>query len=253
MTIYAENSECNRIQEESMSSFVKGILPAEESRAIQEHISRCAQCAEDYSLVKQLATEVEKPDLALERLLSAERREQALEALLLSETVTGDVESSATTTRGSNRKSKSPLGRIRFNWSAVPDLFKGLIVGQSFALGVCLVVLFGAGTMRYNGEAPDASLPNYTTLTAPSSGQSAVDQAPGVHVFRVMFHPKATEGEIRELIASVSGQITSGPSLSGVYSIAVRGELDREAVLLELRSSPWMEFVEPVLHIGNQL
>lgn len=253
MTKHAEMVSCDRIQTLSMASYVKGILPVEESRAIQEHISKCSDCADDYKVVKQLTLEVEGVDFTLERLLSGESRERSLDALLASEVLNEGVGDFSVIEPVGRKASQTRIesGLFGFSWRQVPSLFKGVVVAQALALSICFALLFGLNDTGLTDDLSADSVPSYTTLTAPPTPDKTSEYAPGVHVFRVMFHPKATERDIRDLIASVRGQITNGPSLSGVYSIAVHGDLEREAVLLKLRSSPWMEFVEPVLHLGS--
>jgi hypothetical protein len=66
----------------------------------------------------------------------------------------------------------------------------------------------------------------------PLSGQRAVEGT----VIQLTFRPEATEAQIRVVVASVRGDIISGPGALGVYSIRVP-EDQRKAALVRLNSS----------------
>ena len=67
----------------------------------------------------------------------------------------------------------------------------------------------------------------------------------------MVFHGGATESNIRSLMNSVEGQIISGPSSTGFYTIVIiNKEEQSELVLNSLRQSPWIKLAEPAVN-GN--
>jgi hypothetical protein len=87
---------------------------------------------------------------------------------------------------------------------------------------------------RHTGSVSPVQPPAvYRTLSNP-------DPAPVPSVrLRVMFWPKATEREIRDLLHGVNGEITAGPSRSGAYTVEVPASGDPAGVVLaRLRSEP---------------
>ena len=256
---------CDYIQQDLMSSYVNGILPAENSRMVQEHISGCEHCAAEYLQVKQLISDMsnmDEEDMALEQLLSIEAKENSLDRMFAqidadnaSRLTAGEL--SQQEGMGDNKKQgavfsrSTALNQFKAQWQGVPQLIKHIFLAQTAVLSLFLLVMVGNwGVLLYDQSANGiVGQANYRTLTSEGGQSSAVPR--GMHIFRIMFHPKATETDIRELMTSLNAQLTAGPSLSGVYSVAISSSTDREKVLRAMRSSTWIEFAEPVVHLSR--
>ena len=83
-----------------------------------------------------------------------------------------------------------------------------------------------------------ASIEAFMLINAPV--YRAVAVAEDVREVRVLFAPDARQGQVRELLDQVRGQIKSGPGASGEYVLVLPGE-QSEAALAILRSAPIVE------------
>lgn len=78
-----------------------------------------------------------------------------------------------------------------------------------------------------DGFAPVTETPDETSLAA--------------HTLRVAFLPGATEGEIRELLQQIGGEITGGPSVLGLWTVSFPDDAAQVAGLEVLLASPLVE------------
>ncbi|MFS2033496.1 hypothetical protein ACEN8I_05660 [Polaromonas sp. CT11-55] len=110
--------------------------------------------------------------------------------------------------------------RGRWNaWLAAPRRYS--VAGLAAAVVLAQAALIGALLQR---EAPE-------TLT-PLSGETAA----GGELLQVTFKPRATEAQIRGLLAGLRAEIVSGPGALGVYTVRVP-EGQGQPVLASLRGS----------------
>lgn len=80
----------------------------------------------------------------------------------------------------------------------------------------------------------------YQTLSA----TQAVESSEAVRI-NVVFQPKAMESDIRELLYSVQGSVTSGPSKGGRYVISFAKDSDLQKTLETLQQAEIVLFAEP--------
>ncbi|MFY9822597.1 MAG: hypothetical protein WAM82_14525, partial [Thermoanaerobaculia bacterium] len=126
--------------------------------------------------------------------------------------------------------------------AATPRPLRGALVAQA-AIIVLLVGVLAWSELHANARSasPASSPPAaYQTLSDP-------EPAPGGTVaLRVMFSPRATEKEIRDLLLAVHGEITAGPSPFGVYTLEIKAaEHPISVVLTRLRSDSVVTLAEP--------
>jgi anti-sigma factor RsiW len=120
--------------------------------------------------------------------------------------------------------------------AATPRPLRGALLAQA----AIVVLLLGVVAWSALHSGPAQAPVTYQTLSDPAAAP-----APAL-ALRVMFSPRATEKEIRELLQSVGGEITAGPSPLGVYTVevpATGGPVS--AVLARLRSESVVTLAEP--------
>ena len=234
---------------ELLPEFANGMLTGALYNAVQQHIAHSPECFDEFKriqIVREATLNVEGP---LEDLLSTNTRNKNLENIF--EKI-DEFESEQTSNENgfeSGNKAlewlKNLANKVTRSWDVTPASARWTIASQAFLLIAAVSILVYQPLSR-NSVAPV----EYRTLTSPEQfNQSKTAADAGYRVFRVVFHPKSTESDVRNLVLGVGGQITSGPSLSGVYTLAVREQSDGGA-LQQLRESPWIEFAEPVIHVN---
>jgi len=127
-------------------------------------------------------------------------------------------------------------GKLASLLQATPRPLRWTLAAQAAA------ILLLVGALWWNAR-PAATAPagaTYVTLSNP-----AAPPVPSTRL-RVMFSPKATEQEIRQLLLGVRGSLVAGPSPIGAYTVQVPVAGDPVgAVLARLRTDPQVVFAEP--------
>lgn len=117
----------------------------------------------------------------------------------------------------------SPRSRAWINWS-LP-----MALAATFVLSVIVTVY----------------LPTRDGTLEPLSGQATTASTV---IVQVTFKPSAPEGEIRQLVASVQGEIVAGPGALGVYSLRIKKpRADQAVATLRARK----DLVESVSLVGQ--
>ena len=74
----------------------------------------------------------------------------------------------------------------------------------------------------------------------------AVQRRHGLGQIRgIVFQPNAQEADIRSLLQSIQGSVSSGPSREGRYVVSVGKQSDLEKVMRTLKQSKFVLFAEP--------
>jgi anti-sigma-K factor RskA len=83
-------------------------------------------------------------------------------------------------------------------------------------------------------------------LTRPGeeAGYAPVSETPAGFTLDVAFAPAASEGAIRELIRSVDGRVSDGPSAIGLWQLSFPNAEARDIALQSLAASPIVESVQ---------
>lgn len=202
--------------------FVNGSLSERERERVEAHLAECRRCQEEErasraaaEAVKGIGEVAPSPHPAqlrrlLDRVDEMEREERA------------------------HAGAWRVLAPFRALIEATPRPLRGALVAQV----AVILLLVGVLVWDATSSEPVGARNLYYTLS------SEVPKVRTVHL-RVMFSPRSTEKEIRELLLDVRGQITEGPSRIGVYTIAVPAGSDPVKMLLaRLRSEPQVVFAE---------
>ena len=220
-----------------LTSFVNGTLSRGQQRQIQEHLGHCEECFEELQLAQRISDGLNDSPAELEGLLSKSR----MEANLLS-TLDNAIVSPKTD------KIKF-LSEWRKNWHNTPVFSKSLVWSQAACLAVLATFIGISPSISENPLTAqtdsDQQFSEYRTLSDDEQIGVRTDQ---YLAYRIIFHAASTELDIRQLMNSVGAQIISGPSVSGVYTIAVVRETPQQDLILRsLRNSPWIKLAEPVI------
>ena len=126
-------------------------------------------------------------------------------------------------------------GKLASLLQATPRPLRWTLVAQAAA------ILLLAGGLAWSARPAVPSGPaSYVTLSSPAAAP-----VPSTRL-RVMFSPRATEQEIRQILLGVRGSLVAGPSPIGAYTVQVPATGDPVgAVLARLRTDPQVVFAEP--------
>ncbi|HEY4564410.1 MAG TPA: zf-HC2 domain-containing protein [Thermoanaerobaculia bacterium] len=211
--------------------YVNGSLAERERERVETHLAACLRCQGEERVCRRMAGDVARGGevapaphpVQLQRMLAR-------------------IEESENESAAGGWRLLAPLRALV---QATPRPLLGALVAQ--AAVILLLVGFLARSASRPGAAPTPPPAAYRTLSNP-------DAAPVPTVrLRVMFSPRATEKEIRELLQGIHGEITAGPSRMGAYTVEIPAADDPAgAVLARLRSEPQVVvFAEPVAGSGE--
>jgi hypothetical protein len=213
--------------------YVNGSLAERERERVETHLAACLRCQGEERVCRRMAGDVARGGevapaphpVQLQRMLAR-------------------IEESEREERESAAGGWRLLAPLRTLVQATPRPLLGALVAQ--AAVILLLVGFLARSASRPGAVPMPPSVYYT--------RSNPDAAPVPTVrLRVMFSPRATEKEIRELLQGIHGEITAGPSRMGAYTVEIPAADDPAgAVLARLRSEPQVVvFAEPVAGSGE--
>lgn len=196
--------------------YVNGTLSHQEQERVEAHLVECLRCQEEERACRRTAEAVrETGDAApsphpvqFQRLLARVEEHERGEAAR----------------RGRGRLSRLLADTPRFARRA-------LLAQAAMILALVGVLIWSATTGPIE----------FVTL----SDSAAAPPAAAAERLRVMFAPGTTEREIRELLLAFRGEIRSGPSPLGVYTLEIPEGSDPDVVLARLRSEPQVTFAQP--------
>ena len=216
--------------------YVNGSLAGREREKVEAHLAGCPRCQAEEAACRRTAAAVSgagesapSPHPAqFQRLL--ERVEEA------------------------ERAGGGWLAPIRSLLGATPRPLRGALLAQA----AMILLLVGALAWAWGARRPGVpGAPGAVSAAGPASGPAVyrtlsdpVARPARTARLRLMFSPKATEREIRELLLGVHGELTAGPSPLGVYTVEVPIEGTSPGdpvgvVLARLRSEAQVVFAEP--------
>lgn len=226
MKLLSKHSVQHRRAELIIPWLVNGSLPADAEPALQEHISKCPKCQEDYEeqLRVREAMRAEGP-----LVFAAESSYQKLLARIQNPEASREPRAAAAELR-----SPEAMRPFRRTPPAVRWLAAAVIL-QAFALGL------GAWAWHSSVAARNAG---YVTLTAASPSYGS-----GPRV-RILFKTDLSVGALQGVLGSVGAHIIDGPADGNVYTLGFAQPPDSPAVLEKrvaaLRDNPAVLFAEPV-------
>lgn len=205
--------------------YANGTLEDGERRAVESHLAACSRCREELSACRGLG------ELLRQVPENAPAPHPAHLARIMEKI--GDHERAAW---------QSPLESLRNLLTATPRPVRWALAAQ-----LVLVLGLGLGLNRSLLHRQPAAAPtDYRTL---SDGPAA--PVPSSRL-RVVFAPGTTEQEIRDLLLGIRGQIVSGPSSLGVYTVEVpTGPDPLDGVLAHVRKHRQVSLAEPVAGEGR--
>lgn len=204
--------------------YVNGTLPSEERRAVEEHLPGCPRCREEEAFCR--ATR--------EALAAAGEVAPSPHPVQLARLLAKVDEFEA----GRGGHGPRPfLAALRARLVPASPI-RALL---AFQLAVTALLV---GLLLWQQRQPQTLV--YRTLSA-----SEVPRGDTARV-RVLFREDATEKEIREILLRIQGEIVSGPSAFGTYTVEIPvGGEPTGALLTHLRSQPQVRLAEPVAGPGN--
>ena len=205
--------------------YVNGTLAMLEQRTVEEHLEGCLRCQAELETCRRLGEVVRQSEEIAPSLHPAQLARVMARI---------EAEEKGHGKRGWRRGLAAPLRSFRSWMGASPPFIRGALAAQ------LLLIVGLAGFLLWRPAAQPAV---YNTL---SDVEAAPHHASGTLV-RVVFADDTTEKEVRGLLLSLRGQIVSGPSPLGVYTVEIPSGPDPlDRVLAHLRSRPKVSFAEPV-------
>lgn len=242
--------ECEHEASLLLPWYVNKTLSQEEEKLVERHLSHCLYCQEQLEMEESIhavtnSTKINprKSDQAyLSRLFDEIEKEDATSLTdndyqndSIARKLFWFKKNKADDTKSGNGSEKSDL----FSTASLLRLLLGF---QLVTAALMAFVLVDRNTL--DGILYDTN-PTFRTLSS-DSAPTSIDAAR----YKILFSKQAQEGEIRKLLQEIRGEIVSGPSVNGVYSVDVKGvELARinyssEGLLNYLRNDPSIVFVE---------
>jgi hypothetical protein len=220
--------------------YANGTLSGPDRERVEDHAAGCGRCQDEIEICLRTATTIKSlgevapspHPVQLQRVLARiDEAEQAEES-----------------ERQEQRAGRRPFGVARVPRralqaliAATPRPLRGALVAQA-AVIVLLVGVLVWGELHTGAPPVSSAAVTYQTLSDPAPAPAAS----GVVTLRMMFSPKATEKEIRDLLLAVHGEIKAGPSPFGVYTVEVTAAGYSESVVLtRLRSDSVVMLAEP--------
>lgn len=203
--------------------YVTGTVSGPDRERVEDHLTRCRRCRDEAEICRRTAMAVK----GLGDVAPSPHPVQLQRVLARIDCMENEAGAAAD---GEREEPLAPSVR-RFG---LPRRALQMLVAQA----ALIVLLVGVLVWR---ELRTSSPALYQTLS-----DSAPAPAGRMIHLRMMFSPKATEKEIRDLLLAVQGEITAGPSPYGVYTveIATAGH-PLSVVLTRLRSEPVVILAEP--------
>jgi len=236
-----EHEECHLL----LPAYLHGKLNTDQQLAVQQHVARCTLCFDAQQEAEFLKSHISETPRELEEIVTSSAMQRNLDKTLNAIDHMGVAQF--------NKAAKKPFLKewfknIHQQWDITPFGFKGLMVGQ-FASIVAVLGLVTLLLTQPEQNLNPADVKTYQTLSDNNSTAVASNNALEYQVYRVVFHSAATEKDIRTLLNTVEGQIISGPSVSGVYTVAIiKNEQQNSLILNSLRQSPWTKLAEPAVN-----
>jgi anti-sigma factor RsiW len=222
---HTQNNALHQEVWELLPWYVNGTLARPELQRVEAHLALCESCQTELIRCQELATAIQMADeVAWEP--SAAHMQRLLERLNAAA-----VQHTATHSWWHTLVAR--CGQARAVLQSTPPVMRWAFAAQ----GVLVILL--ASVLVWRTPAAPQLYPTLSAVpqTAPRSGQ---------HI-RLVFADDITAGELRALLASVGGTITDGPSLMGVYTVAIPSSPPVDAVLNVVRAHQKVRLAEPVV------
>jgi hypothetical protein len=216
--------------------YVNGTLSSPDRERVEDHLPGCRRCQDEVETCQRTAVSIKglgevapsPHPVQLQRVLTRIDRMESMDE----DDEAGRLEA--------GEREEQPVAAGR--WFGVPRRALQALVAQA-ALIVLLVGALAWREMRSSAvRSSGSSSALYQTLSDPAPAP-----LPGGTLrLRLMFSPRATEKEIRDLLLAVHAEITAGPSPFGVYTVEITAAGHPVSVVLtRLRSDSVVILAEP--------
>jgi len=209
--------------------YVNQTLPEGERRTVEAHLADCPRCREEILTCQRLGEVIRQAE-EIAPVVHPARLARLLER----------IEEEPDAASGWRGALLAPWRGLISLVRATPPLARGALLVQL----VLLVTLAGLALRWSRPPAAPPPAPLYQTLSE-SAPAPATPETPRL---RLVFAGGTSEREVRDLLLRIRGQIVSGPSALGVYTVEVPAGPDPlEKVLTHLRAQPQVSLAEPAV------
>jgi anti-sigma factor RsiW len=205
-----------------------GTLVAAEAATLRAHLAGCAACRAELAQCAQIAAALPSREDA------GWQPSPAHWSRVLTTVDAAPDAAVDETVNPAQGRGAAPQRPKRFEW------LRGWFIGSprpmrwALATQTALIVALGIAFIVPTPQ------PHFETLSR--GERSAAQRAVAL---RVAFHDNVTEREWRDLLLAIHGQIATGPSALGVYTIALEPN-DAASALVQLRQHPKVRLAEPL-------
>ncbi|HYU34298.1 MAG TPA: zf-HC2 domain-containing protein [Thermoanaerobaculia bacterium] len=208
--------------------YVNGTLADGERRTVELHLAECLRCREEIATCQRLGETLQQTR-EIAPMVHPARLARLMERIEAEE---------RDSRRGWRDALLAPGRGLASLARSTPPLARGALVVQL----LLLVAVTGLFVRSPRQPAAPAPAPEYQTLSESAPAPAAVAR------LRLVFAERTTEQEVRDLLLGIRGQIVSGPSALGVYTVEVPAGPDPlEKVLAHLRAQPRVSLAEPAV------
>lgn len=224
--------------------YANGTLDGADRKAVEDHLTQCAQCREEVERCRGLArTMREVGDVAPEP--------HPVQLARLMRQIDSQASSAAP-----NSELWSGLRRnLRSFFTSAPVSMRWALALQFVLIALLTVTLLRprptVETVA-DSSAPAEAVAEPAFRTLSNSGASPELANPGAEraLLRVVFEPSLSEQAMRETLLELRAEIVGGPSTFGVYTLAVAtrgaGSTPVEELLTHLREQAGVRFAQQV-------
>jgi len=216
--------------------YVNGTLSGPDRERVEDHLPECRRCRDEVEICQRTAVSIK----SLGEVAPSPHPVQLQRVLARIDRMERMKEDEETERLEAGERAEQPAAAGR--WFGMPRRALQALVAQA-ALIVLLVGVLAWREMRLGAvRSPGAPPALYQTLSDPAPAPPPG----GTLRLRLMFSPRATEKEIRDLLLAVHGEVTAGPSPFGVYTVEITAAGQPVSVVLtRLRSDSVVLLAEP--------
>jgi len=206
----------HRETERLLPWYANGTLDAGEHELVHAHLSECAACRADLALLRAQFDVIDEED-------DASRASTDDDWHRLRNRLHAHRQAAA----------RSPVQRARSGWRNAAPWMRVAVAAQLAVVAVLGAFLVGVPLQRETAPQPE-----YRTLSATPAAPVSNDDT-----LLVVFDPRLTDAQLRELLGANHARIVDGPNTAGAFLVAApqgQAELVRNA----LRASPGVAMAE---------
>lgn len=224
-----------------LPAYLKGQLNSDLQRSIQEHISRCPECAFCQKEALVVGELLNTPPPSVEGLLTSQRRQSNLDTLL---------------NQLDQQPAPQPPSRVRTFFERLRQIQVFSVSAALVTAQAIVIVFLLAGPLTT--PAPDSpENKRYHTLSDSTglllSDRQVIETAlEKGRLFRVLFNPSTSIQDVQSLLTGINAYIVSGPAAGGVYTVLIDADTSPSHSLTTMRNASEVVLVEQASYIDWQ-